>query len=415
MKTLKTPRAFFSGLPCVASRSPYELAAGSPPSLRDGDLLRPHRSPYCLRARSLGNLTEKCSSVPLSCSAPWVNALSNAALRARLPCIFQLPMMSLRVEPGIRGPNPATHPADLSAYVQGFQIFVRNIARYVLTIKTGGFKAREQWVQITHGLLHGVQVLINQPNRADEPCHLFSAPSIDHQFVARWHIDAIYNQKLNWRRGACEEHFVCARIARHLYNLLAGGATQNGIIHNQYITPFEFNPHCIEFLTDRFCPYGLTGHNERAAYITVLDKPFPVCKAKPVCHLHRSRAAGFRDRHDGVNLAGRQNAADFLRKIIPHPQPGLIDRNAIQTGIRPRQIDVFKQAGIQRRRGGALAALHMAVHVNKNRFAWRNVAHEFKTGALKRNRFGGRHPCGSLRGFKQTHTKRTDAIRIAHA
>src|SRR5260363_8826 len=35
------------------SRSPYELAAGSPPSLRDGDLLRPHRSPYCLRARLL--------------------------------------------------------------------------------------------------------------------------------------------------------------------------------------------------------------------------------------------------------------------------------------------------------------------------------------------------------------------------
>src|SRR5260363_107997 len=34
-------RAFFSGLPCVASRSPY--------------------CAYCLRARSLGNLTEKCS------------------------------------------------------------------------------------------------------------------------------------------------------------------------------------------------------------------------------------------------------------------------------------------------------------------------------------------------------------------
>src|SRR5260363_23865 len=54
-------RAFFSGLPCVASRSPYELAAGSPPSLRDGDLLRPHRSPYCLRACFLCKLTEKCS------------------------------------------------------------------------------------------------------------------------------------------------------------------------------------------------------------------------------------------------------------------------------------------------------------------------------------------------------------------
>src|SRR5260363_156672 len=49
---------FFSGLPCVASAcSVFGIAAGSPPSLYDGDLLRPHRSPYCLRARSLGNLT----------------------------------------------------------------------------------------------------------------------------------------------------------------------------------------------------------------------------------------------------------------------------------------------------------------------------------------------------------------------
>src|SRR5260363_335678 len=71
-------RAFFSGLPRVASAcsvfgiaagSPpslydgdllrphrSELAAGSPPSLYDGDLLRPHRAPYYLRACSLGNL-----------------------------------------------------------------------------------------------------------------------------------------------------------------------------------------------------------------------------------------------------------------------------------------------------------------------------------------------------------------------
>src|SRR5260363_99850 len=59
-------RAFFTDFPCVASRSPHELAAGSPPSLCDGDLLRPHRSPYCLHARSSGKSTEKCSNLDLS-------------------------------------------------------------------------------------------------------------------------------------------------------------------------------------------------------------------------------------------------------------------------------------------------------------------------------------------------------------
>src|SRR5260363_464168 len=60
------PRAFFSGLPCVASPfRVFGIAAGSPPSRSEADLLRPHRPPYCLRACSLCNLTEKRSNVKL--------------------------------------------------------------------------------------------------------------------------------------------------------------------------------------------------------------------------------------------------------------------------------------------------------------------------------------------------------------
>src|SRR5260363_50323 len=56
-----TTQSVFSGLHCVSARSPYELASGSPPSLRDGGLLRSHRSPYCLCACSLCKLAEKRS------------------------------------------------------------------------------------------------------------------------------------------------------------------------------------------------------------------------------------------------------------------------------------------------------------------------------------------------------------------
>src|SRR5260364_198380 len=56
-------RAFFTDFPYVASLlCVFGIAAGSPPSLCDGDLLRPHRSPYCLRARSSGESTETCSN-----------------------------------------------------------------------------------------------------------------------------------------------------------------------------------------------------------------------------------------------------------------------------------------------------------------------------------------------------------------
>ncbi|CCD28885.1 Glycosyl transferase, family 39 [Candidatus Glomeribacter gigasporarum BEG34] len=75
-------RAFFSGLHGATMRSPYGPAAGSPPSLCDGDLLRPRRSPYCLRARSLCKLAEKCSRYKKSLS-----------LRQPALCFLGLPLL----------------------------------------------------------------------------------------------------------------------------------------------------------------------------------------------------------------------------------------------------------------------------------------------------------------------------------
>src|SRR5260363_400537 len=62
--------------PMSLRRSVY---AGSPPSLRDRDLLRPHRSPYCPRARSSGKSTEKCSIAKrrMSHTASGDDAVSN--------------------------------------------------------------------------------------------------------------------------------------------------------------------------------------------------------------------------------------------------------------------------------------------------------------------------------------------------
>src|SRR5262249_52904494 len=85
-------RAFFSDFPCVASLlRVFGIAAGSPPSRSEADLLRPHRSPYCLRARSLGKLAEKCSSgFGLECGLPrrhWLQR-NMATLRVLRQLIF---------------------------------------------------------------------------------------------------------------------------------------------------------------------------------------------------------------------------------------------------------------------------------------------------------------------------------------
>src|SRR5260363_158067 len=69
----RAARAFFSDFPlCGFSVSAFGIAAGSHPSrCARRNLLRPHRSSYCLRARSLGKSTEKCSK-PVCGIHGWV-------------------------------------------------------------------------------------------------------------------------------------------------------------------------------------------------------------------------------------------------------------------------------------------------------------------------------------------------------
>src|SRR5260364_114458 len=90
----RAARAFFSDFPCVASAfSAFGIAAGSHPSrCARRNLLRPHRSPYCLRARPLGQSTEKCSSAGERAGAHTHRAAGSTAtaLKGRV-CRLSLP------------------------------------------------------------------------------------------------------------------------------------------------------------------------------------------------------------------------------------------------------------------------------------------------------------------------------------
>ena len=54
--------------------------------------------------------------------------------------------------------------------------------------------------------------------------------------------------------------------------------------------------------------------------------------------------------------------ADLIGQALPHPEPGLVDRDAVDYGVGTRQIDVLEDARVERRAGRALLAVEVPVH-----------------------------------------------------
>src|SRR5690606_28421382 len=124
---------------------------------------------------------------------------------------------------------------------------------------------------------------------------------------------------------------------------------------------------------------------------------------------------GLRDRHHHVDLARPGLAGDRLGEVLAHAQPRVVDRYAVDQRVGPGEVHVLEDAGIERRRLRALAALEVAVEVDEDRLARLHVANEPETGALERYRLGGDHVFGSGVGFRDAVAQRTDAVGIAEA
>ena len=141
----------------------------------------------------------------------------------------------------------------------------------------------------------------------------------------------------------------------------------------------------------------------------------PIELADAVGQLHGRRAAAFRDRDDDVDLESGMVATDLAGEALTHPKARLVDRDAVNDRIRPRQINEFKQAGIQRGIFRALQAVEVAVEVDENRLARRHVANQLEAESVEGDAFRRHHVFRAFGRFDLAEDQRTDAEGIAES
>src|ERR1700726_5062995 len=98
---------------------------------------------------------------------------------------------------------------------------------------------------------------------------------------------------------------------------------------------------------------------------------------------YRGRHAGIRHRHHHVDV-DMALACELGAEGLAH----LVDRAAVDDGIRPREIDVFEDAGPRRLWRERLVALR-ALLVEHDDLAGLDVADEFRADDLQRAGFRG--------------------------
>ena len=280
----------------------------------------------------------------------------------------------------------------------------------VHAVEAGGFKTIERRVERTDGALHVFHTLVDQGVAAYALAHFFERAPMRHQLVARGHVDAIHIGVHHRRRGAGHIDLGGTGFARHLHDFAAGGAAHDRVIDQQHAPALELAADHIELLPHRFFAHRLPRHDESAPHVAVFYEAFAVGFAEQMRQLGRGRSARFGDRDHHIDLVQRHLQPQALGQGVAHIEPCLIDRDAVDRGVGPGQIDVLEHAGVAARLGGALARLDLAIEPDEHRLAGGDVAQKIVAGAFERHRLAGHHD-GAV--FAAPHAQRPNAEGIA--
>src|SRR6185503_6001275 len=96
-----------------------------------------------------------------------------------------------------------------------------------------------------------------------------------------------------------EEHPSRAGLARHLHDLAARRAADDGIVDQQDLLALELHRDGVELLANGFPAHRMARHDEGAADVAILDEPLAIGDAEAARELHRRWPARVRNRdHD---------------------------------------------------------------------------------------------------------------------
>src|SRR5713101_3913335 len=174
------------------------------------------------------------------------------------------------------------------------------------------------------------------------------------------------------RRREAEVDIAGAGVAHHADDLLRGGAANQRVVDQDDALAFDRGAVRIMLHAHAEFAHALRRLNEGAADVMVSDDPEFEWHAGMLAVADRGGHAGIRYRHHNVDLD-----MAFARKLRAEGLSDFIHRSPADDGIRPREVDVFEDAGPRRLGRKRLVALRAAL-VEHDDLAGLDVADVFR-------------------------------------
>src|SRR5690606_3541138 len=94
-------------------------------------------------------------------------------------------------------------------------------------------------------------------------------------------------------------------------------------------------------------------------------------------------------------------------------QTRLVDGNIVDDGIRPGQVDVLEDTGVQARVVRTLLGKQLSLGGDIDRLARRQIAHQLEPQARQRDAFGRHHVLRPVLRLALAEAYRAHAVRVA--
>src|SRR5436309_2310624 len=267
----------------------------------------------------------------------------------------------------------------------------------------------ESALVVADGLFERGQREVAKRIRAEEFADFFGRLRGGNQFLARGRVHAVVARRDCWRATDAHVDFLGPDLANHAHDFAAGGAADDGIVHEHDALAFNEAPHGIELELHAEIADRLRRLDERAADVMIANQA------------HAEGCFGFERVADGSGHAGVGHGNHnvrfdgmFAREQAAEHFAALVDGAAEDDAVRAREVDVFENALLMLLRGREMDGLYAAFG-DAHHFAGLDFADVLRIEQIERAGFRSHEPGqGAAGSRKLAENQRAEAARVAH-
>src|SRR5215472_10887201 len=245
--------------------------------------------------------------------------------------------------------------------------------------------------------------------RAEEFADLFGRLRGGNQFLACGRVHDVVAGRDGGRATDAHVDFLGSGVANHTHDFAAGGAADDGIVHEHDALAFNEAANRIELELDAEIADRLRRLDERAADVMIADQA------------HAEGNFGFERIADGSGHAGVGHGNHnvrfggmFAREQAAEHFAALVDGAAENDAVRTREIDVLENALLMLLRGREVDGLDAAFR-DAHHFTGLDFADVLRVQQVERAGFRSHEPGkGATRRQKLAEGQRAEAARVTH-